>query len=107
MGPVVVSLNMIEVGRGPECFVVPVEFLHPTGDTVKIIEQEKAKIVVRMNSRITVANCTNVTLEMSDIDRIESNLLPLETKKSTLINESLTMVTQSLMSASVRVFPTR
>jgi hypothetical protein len=64
-------------------------------------------MVVRVNCRITIANCTDVTLEMSDIDRIESNLLPPEIKKRTLIEESLTMVTHSLISASVRLFPTR
>jgi hypothetical protein len=36
MGPVIVSLDMIKVGRGPECIVIPVEFLHPTEDTMNI-----------------------------------------------------------------------
>ena len=32
MRPIIMSLDMIEVGRGLECIIVPVEFLHPTNN---------------------------------------------------------------------------
>jgi len=64
-----------------------------------------------MNLRIAVTNRSNVALEMADIDGIESNLdkkkLVLNTRSEVQGDPELTMVTKSLISASVRRSPTR
>ena len=59
-----------------------------------------------MNLRIAVTNTPNVALEMADIDGIKSYLdeikLGLDTRSEAQGDLELTMVTKSLMSASVR-----
>lgn len=57
MGPVVVSLYMVEVARILESWEIPVELAHP-----------------EVNGGIAVADRTQVALEVPDIHRIEANL---------------------------------
>jgi hypothetical protein len=64
-------------------------------------------MAIRVNCRITIANVTNVAFEVSYIDRIKSDLLPPVKLENVLMMKSRTIVTQSLISASVSLSPTR
>ena len=63
-----------------------------------------------MDVRIAATYSSNVALEMADIDGIESYLdkkkLVLDTRSEAQGNPELTIVTKSLISASVRRPPT-
>jgi len=55
MGPVVVRLDMVKVGRGLERIIIPIQFLHP-----------------RVDGRIIVSNGANVAFEMAHVNRVET-----------------------------------
>jgi hypothetical protein len=74
MGPIIMSFDMIEEGRGLEGVIVPVQPLHPAVAKVDSTECEVEYVYAPVDSRITTADSTDIAFEMSDIHRVEANL---------------------------------
>ena len=68
------SFDVVEIGVGLEFFLVPVKFPRISKPTVSPSENSEIYQSEQIQCWVTVANSTEIALEMSDIDGIESNL---------------------------------
>ena len=64
---------MFKISCRLECVILPIKSLHPS-ENVRSADDEIESRYIRMNSRITIPNSTNVAIEVTDVDRIKSNL---------------------------------
>ena len=109
--PVIMCLDVFEVCGISECIIIPIKLLHPSIHQVHIninfLGWNKDALV---DGWISVTNCAEIALEMTNVDRIEPNLTDRHQSQNDCPNAIAfkhTIVTQSLTSASVSLSPTR
>jgi hypothetical protein len=78
MRPVVVSLDMLKVGRLFERRDIPIQFLHPPREQKRTQRlrghPSEDNLHTPVNGWVSAANRAEVALEMANIHRIEANL---------------------------------
>jgi hypothetical protein len=76
MGPVVMSLDVVKESRGLEGVVVPIQLLHPPIIMAMSIGNTRrfGGMHVLVDSGIPITDGTYVTLEVTDINRVEADL---------------------------------